>query len=139
MKKILQQERVAILRFDKGEEVIEEIRVYCKNNNIKTGLISAIGAIEEVELGYYDIDQQKYHLKELKEGLEIASLLGNVSILDNELIVHAHGVFSDKNMEVRAGHIMRMVVAATCEVELRILDGLITREYSKEIGLNLMK
>ena len=139
MKIILRQGDSLILRFDRGEEVIEELHNYCRDNNIKAGFISAIGAVSEVELKYYDITEKKYQAKFLKNNLELVSLLGNMSMHENEVVVHVHGVFSDKEMNTKAGHVTRMVVAATCEMELRSIKGKISREHSEEIGLKLMK
>lgn len=58
MKRILQQGNTVILRFDRGKDVIEELKRYCKDNNIKAGLISAIGAVMEVKLGCYDVAEK---------------------------------------------------------------------------------
>ncbi|MBI4159907.1 DNA-binding protein [Candidatus Wolfebacteria bacterium] len=56
-----------------------------------------------------------------------------------KVVIHAHGSFSDKEMKVVAGHVKRLVVSATCEIFLTAMDGKLEREYSEEIGLNLLK
>lgn len=43
-------------------------------------------------------------------------MTGNVSVLDDELVVHTHGTFSDTEMQVVAGHIVEMTVSGTLEI-----------------------
>lgn len=138
MKTILHDNGTYILRFDRGEDVIEKLRRFCEEENIQAGSLTAIGAVQEIELAFYDVDTQEYLSTTFTEKLEIASVVGNVSRLESDIVIHAHGVFSDAKMDTHAGHINRMIVAATCEVVLRKLGGVIERAHSDEIGLNLM-
>ena len=61
------------------------------------------------------------------------------STLDGKAVVHGHGTFSDRFFNPRAGHIMKMIVSATCEVVLERLPGKMERSFSEEIGINLLQ
>ena len=50
---------------------------------------------------------------------EIASLLGNVMVVDNTPFVHEHIVLGSKAGRVYAGHLYEATVTATCEVIIR--------------------
>lgn len=139
MRSVLQNGNKYIIRFDRGEEFIKNLIDFCAKENIKAGYFSGLGAAQELELSWYDVDAKKYSDKSIKEKMEIANLTGNIAKMGDKTIIHAHGVFSDKEMNAKAGHIKRMIVAATCEICLAALDGKIEREYSEEIGLNLIK
>jgi predicted DNA-binding protein with PD1-like motif len=139
MKLILKEGKKYVLRCDRGEEVIEELKKFCQTKHIGAAYFSAIGAAAEVELAHYDVDKKRYSNKVFRQKLEIDSLTGNAALMDGKIIVHAHGVFSDFSMQVQAGHINRLIVAATCEIFLEILRGKISRQYDKDTGLNLMK
>ena len=145
MKIILKDDGKYVLRFDKGEELLEELIKFAEAEKIEAGWFLAIGAVSEITLSHYDLDAQKYSDKDYKEKLEIASLSGNIAKMKNKeigaekVIIHAHGSFSNPKMAVVAGHIKKLVVGPTCEVFLVKLDGKIERAYSDEIGLNLMK
>lgn len=139
MKIILQENNKYVLRFDKGEELIEGLIGFCDAQKIQAGWFFGIGAISEVILSHYDLDTKKYSDREIKQKLEIISLLGNIAKMGDKTIVHTHGSFSNPQMEVRAGHVKKLVVGPTCEIFLIKLDGKIEREHSDEIGLSLMK
>jgi len=139
MNVILEDGKNLVVSFEPGEDIMAGMRKLCDERDVTAGMWSGIGAVREVELAWYDVDEKEYSIKTFKEKLEIASLLGNVGRLEGEVAVHAHGVFSGKDMQAFGGHVNRAIVGAACEVCLNVLPGTIKREYSEELGLNLMK
>lgn len=139
MKLILKDGRRYILRFDQEEELLESLKKFCLAQGIKAGYFSGLGAVSEVTLMHYDVDTKKYSEKTYTQKMEIANLVGNVSWVENQTYLHTHGTFSDAEMKSWAGHIKKMIIAATGELFLIQLDGEIEREYSEEIGLNLLR
>jgi uncharacterized protein len=139
MKLILKEGKKYVLRCDRGEDVIQELKKFCLAKKIGAAFFSAIGAASEVELAHYDFDKKRYSNKVLRQKLEINSLIGNIALLDGQIIVHGHGVFSDFSMQAQAGHVNKLIVAATCEIILEISKGKILRQHDKDIGLNLMQ
>lgn len=125
------------IKLEKGEEMIKNILKFSKEHNIKLGYFHALGAVAKVYLGHYFLGTKKYTEKEFEEPLEIAALIGNIATMNNEVYVHAHGVFTNNKMEVKGGHVKEATVSATVEVILRKIEGHIDRKYSEEIGLNL--
>ncbi len=139
MKLILKDNNTYILSFKRGEELMEGVKEFCKENHIESAFFSAIGATNEVELAWYDLEAKKYVTTLLKEDMELVSLTGNVSYMDNDIVVHNHGVFSFKDMSTKAGHVMKVVISGACEITLHKIEGAIERAYDDETGLNLMK
>jgi len=139
MKKILQESRRYILRFDLGEDVIESLKNFCREEKIGSGFISGIGAVSEVLLGLYDLENKKYIDNPVIKNMEIASFSGNISVFGGEPVIHAHGVFSDEKSVCVGGHVKKMIVAATCEVFMIKLDKDIVRVKNEKIGINLME
>ena len=139
MKIILKDTHTYILSCLRGEEIMSELKKFAEKNKIHAASFSIIGASQEVELAWYDVDIKEYTVKVFKEKFEIVSMLGNISIMNGDTVVHSHGVFSNKKMQTMGGHVNKAVVAAACEITLQKLEGKINREYSKEIGLNLME
>ena len=139
MKIILKDNNAYILSCLRGEEIMSELKKFAEKNKIHAASFSTIGASQEVELAWYDVDIKEYTVKVFKEKLEIVSMLGNLSVMNGDIIIHSHGVFSSKEMKTMGGHVNKAVVAAACEITLQKLEGKINREYSKEIGLNLMQ
>ena len=139
MRVILQEKSKYVLRADVLEEIIVELGEFCKERKIEAGKFFAIGAAKEVKLGWYDVDAKEYTWKEYKEKLEIVSLLGNIAWKGEEVIVHAHGSFSNQQMQVVGGHVAKLVVGAACEIVLEKFDGHIEKAHDPQTGLNLMQ
>ncbi len=139
MKLILQDKNKYVLRVNVGEEVIEGLQKFSKKEGIEAGKFFAIGAAKEVKLGWYDVDVKEYTWQELKEKLEIISLLGNIARKESEVIVHAHGSFSNQHMQLVGGHVAKLVVSGACEIVLEKFDGHIEKAHDPQTGLNLMQ
>lgn len=139
MKTILKEKNKYVLRFDRGEEVVSLLKRFCEEENILSASFTGIGAVSQVKLGWYDVENKEYERKEFQEKLEIISLVGNTAKMKGEVIVHVHGSFGTKEFKSIAGHVDEMTVSATCEIVLKKFEGQIEREYNEEIGLNLMK
>lgn len=127
-----------IITLKKGDSLVKKLLEYCGNNNIKSSWVSGIGALSEATLALYHLDQKTYSIKTINGPLEIASLSGNIGLLDGKIVSHLHLVVSDQNMNAHGGHLEEATVAATCEIYLQILPKQIIRRYNQEIGLNLI-
>ena len=72
----------------------------CRNcareHGITLGEVQAIGAVSQARVGFYHQAERKYYFLELPRPLEIASLMGNISLKDGEPIVHAHVTLTDR-------------------------------------------
>lgn len=138
MKVIDHHDRTYILRIDRDEEALEQLREFCLAHQIQGGYFSALGAAHTVELAYYRLERKTYETITHEGAMyEIASLQGNVATSDNKTIIHAHGVFALPHMTV-AGHVNRLIVGVTCEVVLTALTGQLRRIHSEKIGLKLL-
>jgi predicted DNA-binding protein with PD1-like motif len=127
-----------ILRLDRGEEIVETIKQFCKDNDVKLGTISGIGATNRATIGLFDIETKQYHAKELRGNYEIAPLLGNISTMNGEIYLHIHVNLCDLHHTSFGGHLTSAIVSATFEGVIDVITGRIEREFDKEIGLNLM-
>jgi len=127
-----------ILRLEKGEEIVSTLLKFLEDKKISSGYFTGIGAVSEVELGHYSLKSKEYSKKSFKEPFEIVSLIGNIAVMNGKKYVHSHIAISDKSMNVKAGHLTKALVAATCEINLIDLKTEISRKFSKEIGLNLL-
>ncbi|MCR4310971.1 MAG: DNA-binding protein [Candidatus Taylorbacteria bacterium] len=127
-----------IVRFDKGEEVIAGIKDFCDEYEIKAGSLSGIGATGGVVLSYYKVSEKEYEDKVCEEELEIVSLSGNISRMGSDVVVHAHGVFSDATMKTYGGHVKKLTVSVTCEVVITTFPGALDRAHDEDTGVNLL-
>ncbi len=128
-----------VVRFDKGEEILEQLEAVSKKENIKLAEISALGAINDFTVGVYNTTERKYYSNHFEGAFEIVSLTGTVSTMDGKYYAHLHMSAGNDKGEVFGGHLNRAIISATCEMIIRVIDGQVDRKFSDEIGLNLFK
>ena len=105
-KKVIQSiEKVHYIKFEKDELLLESLTQYAKDNNIKTAEISFIGAVQNVNVMYFNQSKKEYDKHNFEGGHEVLSGLGNVSILEGEPFVHVHMTVADKNGNAFGGHL----------------------------------
>jgi predicted DNA-binding protein with PD1-like motif len=145
MKIILHDKNTYVLKANVGEEVIGQLQEFCKEQKIGAAKFFAIGSAKELKLGWYDVATKEYTWQEFSEELEIISLLGTIAwkpfdlAQGKEVIAHAHGSFSNRQMQVVGGHVAKLVVGAACEIVLEKFEGHIEKAYDDQTGLNLMQ
>ena len=128
-----------VLRLEKGEEVIDSIKNLCEKEDIKVGSISGLGASNHVVVGLFKVDEKKYYSNTFEEDFEITNLTGNISRMNGEVYLHIHGTFADVEGKCIGGHLNKAIISATSEIIITKINGEIGRNFSEEIGLNLIK
>ncbi|MCP4581670.1 MAG: DNA-binding protein [candidate division Zixibacteria bacterium] len=126
------------LRIDKGEEIMATITDFVAVKSIPAGAISGIGALTEVELGYFDREKSEYLRRNFNNIYELLSLTGNISYIDQNPMVHAHCILGDSDYRLVGGHLFNAVVAVTGEVHIRTFNERFERAMNPELNLNLL-
>lgn len=128
------------LVLSRGEEFIAAMKEFCEEQKFHWGQFHAIGAVEDVEIGYYDLESREYVFVNEVGPFEVASLDGNIAELDEEPLIHAHAVLSrcDETLSCIGGHLKSARVALTLEVCLWEVSQPLTRGYDESTGLNLI-
>jgi hypothetical protein len=138
MKVVLQDSRRYILRFDKGEEVLEGLQRFMKEQTISACAFFGVGACSEIELGFFNTHLKNYRKKPFTQDMEIISFSGNGGLMDGETVLHAHGSFGGTDFTIIGGHVFKLVVSITCEIFLIHLDGALERKLNSDFNLNLL-
>ncbi len=128
-----------VLRLEKGEEVIESIKTLCEKEDIGLGSISGLGATNHVTVGLFKVSEKKYYSNTFEEDFEITNLTGNISRMNGEVYLHIHGTFADIDGKCIGGHLNKAIISATSEIIINRINGEMGRQFSEEIGLNLIK
>lgn len=139
MKQIIHMQNTLILRFDLGDDVIALLNEYAIQNAISAATFSGIGAAQEVTVSYYHLDTKTYDDHQISEPVEITSLSGNIALLNDKPTIHAHGTFAKSDLSVIGGHVKKLVVSATCEIMLTVLETPVNRAPDEATGLNLLQ
>jgi len=125
----------------RGEELMAALREFCERNDVHWAQFSAIGAVEDVEIGYYDLENREYVFNAEVGPFEVANLDGNISQLNEAPLVHAHATLSrcDDSLSCIGGHLKSAHVALTLEICLWVVTQPLQRGFDEETGLNLLR
>jgi predicted DNA-binding protein with PD1-like motif len=123
---------------DKGEEIIATLTAFAAREKIEGAAVFGIGGVTNVTLGFFDRVKKEYLKKTLTGFYELTSLVGNISMLSSKHFCHLHAVVSGADMASSSGHLFAATVSLTAEIFIRPLTR-IEREFSSEIGLNLIR
>ena len=127
------------VRIDRGEEILDRLKNLCEQEKIILAEVKALGAIDDFNVGLFDVDEKKYHTHHFAFPAEIVSLWGTVSTKDGGFYAHVHMSAGDKEGRVFGGHLNSARVSATCEMIVDVSDGRIERKFNDEVGLNLFE
>ena len=127
-----------LLRLDTDEEIVSTVAWFADDRRIDTGVISGIGSVHEAVLGYFDRVTKEYLRRMVEPDCEIVSLLGNISLKEGKAYPHLHVTLGTRDFQALAGHLFEGKVAATCELRVRALPGMVQRKKDEMTGLWLL-
>ncbi len=127
------------LRIDRGENLVSSVTGYCEEVGLPSAVVWGIGAVENVEIGYYDLGAKQYRRCRLDGIFEILSLWGNITTAQGRVFWHAHVTLGSADFSVSGGHLFDAVVAITGEIFILGMSLPLTRTMNEEIGLKLIE
>ena len=129
-----------LIALERGEEVIATLTTFCAQQDIANGFLHGLGAVEKVQIGYYDLGTREYVFRNEPGIFEVASMTGNVALVEGKPFIHAHAVLSrcDETCECIGAHIKEAYVAVTLEILLQPLPLTVGRTLNEDIGLKLL-
>ena len=116
-------QRVLLGRLEKGEDILNGLTEFSVSHGVRVGSVQAIGAVQRGGVGYYDQAATTYRETRFDDGMEIASLMGNISQKEGETFVHCHVILADAEGHCFGGHLLEGNVAFACEFVVTALDG----------------
>jgi hypothetical protein len=128
------------LIFETGDEIASGLKAFAKEQGLKDSSFKAIGALSSVKVGWFDWEEKKYKTAvELKEQVELLSLIGDVAVKDGEPQVHAHLVVGRRDGTAHGGHLLEARVRPTCELILTESPEELRKEIDPESGAALIR
>ncbi len=125
-------------RLPHGADLLEAITAQCRARDIRMARISAIGALTQARVGYYEQDAKKYQELDFPGHCEILALIGNVSVRDGAPAVHAHVTLADDAGKAFGGHLVAGCRIFACELVITELTGdPLARGFDETTGLPL--
>ncbi|MFW9924960.1 MAG: PPC domain-containing DNA-binding protein [Candidatus Thorarchaeota archaeon] len=132
-------QKIHVLKFEKGDEILTRIIQYVKEHNITAGSLSGIGALEKGEFGYFDVEKNKYLNSSFGE-VELLTCTGNISINKDtkEPVAHIHILIGERDGKTFGGHLVQAIVSVTAEIYLLETRPAIYRTKDELTGLYLL-
>jgi uncharacterized protein len=139
-KQIDRHPRSYALVFDRGDELAKGLKDFATEQKLADASFKAIGALASVRLGWFNPETKKYQTcVDLKEQLELLSMIGDVAQHEGKAIVHAHVVVGRSDGTTAGGHLLEACVRPTCEVFLIESPVHLAEAFDPDSGLVLIK
>lgn len=138
--KLLNQgpERTYALVLEPGEEVMDALQRFAVREGLTASRVSAIGAFERAELGFFEIDRKDYHRIPVDAQAEVLSLAGDIALDGAEPKLHLHAVLGRRDGSTVGGHLLKGIVRPTLEVLLVESPAYLRRTCNPRFGLALI-
>ena len=127
-----------VIRLEVGEEILDSLRTLVKREEVKGGFFYGLGAVKSVSLGYFDVERKQYKEKSFEQDFELTSMVGDVALAGDKIIVHAHVTLAGEDFKAVAGHLNEATVTATTEIVLNPVEGKLSKKIDPISGLNLL-
>jgi predicted DNA-binding protein with PD1-like motif len=124
------------LKLDTGEEIVASLTAFAARVGVRAGLIVGLGAVGNVEIGFFQRETRSYIRREFPGEHEIGSLVGNFSELDGVPFPHCHVVIAGQDFIAHTGHLFRGVVTVACEVQVVTDPGVLRRVRRDDLGFH---
>lgn len=130
--------RTFALVFEAGDEVMETMAAWCREQEVSAARFTAIGAFSEAVLAWFDWESKEYRDIPVDEQVEVLTLAGDVAEKDGVPSVHAHVVVGQRDGATRGGHLIRGHVRPTLELVLDDVPQHLRKRHDPESGLALI-
>jgi uncharacterized protein len=132
--------RTYVVVLQTGEEVMACLRQFVTRERIFAAQLTAIGALSDVVLQYFDWDKKEYQDIPIREQVEVASMIGDVAQAPSgEPALHVHMVAGKRDGTAVAGHLARAHVRPTLEVIINESPAHLRKKKDAESGLPLIR
>lgn len=134
-----QGERTFAVVFDTGDEVTEGLLAVAREHRLDGAHFTAIGAFQDVTLGYWDWKRKEYDRIPVTEQVEVLSLVGNIAVAPSGgPMIHAHVVIGKSDGTAHGGHLLGAHVRPTLEVIVTESPDYLRRRIDAATGLALL-
>jgi predicted DNA-binding protein with PD1-like motif len=133
-------QRTFVVVLETGEEIVASLQKFAIHENIHTANFTAIGALSDAVLLYFDWEKKEYQKNGVREQVEVASLIGDVADdSEGKPALHIHIVLGTRDGSAKAGHLGEGHVRPTLEVIVTENPAHLRKIKDSETGLALIR
>jgi uncharacterized protein len=133
-------QRTFVVVLATGDEVLSSLQDFVGREDIHAATFTAIGALSDAVLLYFDWGKKNYEKIPVGEQVEVASLIGDVADSpDSKPTLHIHIVVGTRDGSAKAGHLGNAHVRPTLEVIVTESPVHLRKVKDDETGLALIR
>ena len=122
-----------------GDEVLSSLQEFVEHENIHAATFTAIGALSDAVLNYFNWEKKEYEKIPVREQVEVAALIGDVADdPKGKPTLHIHIVLGTRDGSAKAGHLGEGHVRPTLEVIVTESPAHLRKVKDDETGLALI-
>lgn len=127
-----------LVRLEAGEKLPAAIAAFCRARGVPAATVSGLGALSDVELGYYDVGAKRYERTRLAGSWELLALTCTVAEWQGEPFAHTHVLVSGPDFSVRGGHLFEGTVSVTAELRVVAIRQPVRRAMDPAFSLHFL-
>ncbi|MHB2020178.1 MAG: PPC domain-containing DNA-binding protein [Candidatus Xenobia bacterium] len=136
MKVHQEQDGRLVISIARGEMLREQVEGVAARYGVKSARVWAIGALEDPEIGWWELPPGSTYHKQVFPGVwELLSLDGNITWWNDRPFLHVHTAISGHDFKVLGGHLFDARVGVTVEMFMDPLATPLPRSFCADIGL----
>jgi len=137
---IADEPKTFVVVFDTGEEITAGLNKFARDQRLAGSSFKAIGALSHAKFAWLNWETKKYEVAgDIKEQLELLSLIGDIALKDGEPQIHAHMIVGRRDGTAHGGHLLEAHVRPTCELVLTENPAHLQKQIDPESGLALIR
>jgi uncharacterized protein len=123
-----------------GDEVLSSLLEFVQRENIRGATFTAIGALSDAVLSYFNWEKKEYEKIPVREQVEVAALIGDVADdSKGKPSLHIHAALGTRDGSAKAGHLGEGHVRPTLEVIVTESPTHLRKVKDEESGLALIR
>ena len=131
--------RTYVLVLYQGDQVQAGLAAFASDHHVVDAHFSAIGAVRDPELAWFDESRRQFKAMSLHEQMEILTLSGDITLgADGQPVVHTHLVLARSDGQAWGGHLIEATVSPTLEVYVTTYPEPLRKRLDPATGLQLI-
>jgi uncharacterized protein len=109
--------KIYVLVLAQGDQVQAAIAAFANDHHVVDAHFSAIGAVRDPEVAWFDESRKQFKVMALHEQMEVLTLSGDIAVgVDGQPAVHTHLVLARSDGEAWGGHLIEATASPTLEL-----------------------
>lgn len=121
-----------------GDEVMTALGDFARTEAVTAARFSGIGAVHDVDVGYFEAARKQYRINHFEEQRELLSIIGDVGVGPGGApAVHAHVTLGGRDGAALGGHLVHAVTSPTVEIFVSTFPAPLPKRAYPELDLTL--